>query len=426
MKIEIEMPDFSKYGDEQKDLEMLYASFYYVGEQFIEGLKTPAQKFIDAVAKKEGVDDIEDLPEDRFNFLLCALVSRMDESSQNEFRKIWDEYKEKDFSDEQIKYKESLFLEYANMQASSTTAQYHHSKIIEVGTKNIPPADQSENIELSPSEILLLQYIDGKSTDLSLPGYFTHEYHIDYISTFERFGKGGYLSYANLRYSLSKSLKINQLKELLEKHNLPENGKKNELVERIIESIPAPDLQEYEKSYYKVTENGLTVISENSHVKYFQQLQNELQISIEEADACKKNHNEWTNVEIALYILKERLETYYQKKSWGNYRNTLYGFSAVFRKGEEFGSQVMCLLYVCYMDYFLNEKYWKDGRLPAFAPSIISDIKSSTKEADATIEDVMKLFRETVPSFAAKLNSNAFPAKRLLEVESALKKALEV
>lgn len=124
--------------------------------------------------------------------------------------------------------------------------------------------------------------------------------------------------------------------------------------------------------------------------------------------------------------LKTQLKNELQNKNWYACRKIIYSLSSVALGEKDWGSQIMCLLHVCYMDYFLNKKYWKDGHLPIFTPSIISDIKSSTKEAGADIEDVMKLFRETVPSFAVKLNSDTFPAKRLLEVEAALKKALEV
>ena len=129
----------------------------------------------------------------------------------------------------------------------------HAEKVSLADTKHL--CHYSEEIELRPEEILLLDFLDGMSSDLYLPEYFTWKYHIDFKSTFERFGKGGYLEYAPIEYSLSKQKK-ETLQRLLEQQGMAVKGRKNELAKRLIEHSNPNLLCQFQKSYFAITEKG--------------------------------------------------------------------------------------------------------------------------------------------------------------------------
>lgn len=78
----------------------------------------------------------------------------------------------------------------------------------------------------------------------------------------------GYLSHCPLTESL-KSLKVDELKTILSEHNLKLKGKKEELINRIIENIDESTIYKYcQVDLYSITEKGRKFL--DTHIDYVQ------------------------------------------------------------------------------------------------------------------------------------------------------------
>ncbi|MCM1382795.1 MAG: SAP domain-containing protein [Muribaculaceae bacterium] len=112
-------------------------------------------------------------------------------------------------------------------------------------------------MKLKPEEIRLLSKINGKTREM-LPGYF-REYNVNEM--LDRLTSGGFLTYADTRYKLSK-LTISVLKSILVDNGLSTKGKKDDLVERAISQISSDKLPTLD-AYFVTTEKGEEILTIN-------------------------------------------------------------------------------------------------------------------------------------------------------------------
>ncbi len=122
------------------------------------------------------------------------------------------------------------------------------------------------------AEILLLEYCSyGKypKPSAGYPGLWWFEYGIrDVGHALESLEKRGFLQWAPLDRCLS-SLKVDELKQILNKAGLPETGKKAELIKRISEEIPREKMDLSESAYkYELTDLGKDELQKNGYVPY--------------------------------------------------------------------------------------------------------------------------------------------------------------
>ncbi len=109
---------------------------------------------------------------------------------------------------------------------------------------------ETDSSPLTSVEISFLDYIDSKKVhELSLPGYWTYEYNLDFKYVISKLINNGYLIVSSTPDRLER-LKVNELKDILRKHNLKVSGKKAELIQRIEENITTEQLSNYFNSHY--------------------------------------------------------------------------------------------------------------------------------------------------------------------------------
>lgn len=122
------------------------------------------------------------------------------------------------------------------------------------------------------AEILLLEYCSyGKYPKPSsgYPGFWWFEYGIrDVGHALESLEKRGFLEWCSMEQGLS-SLKLDELKQLLEREGLPTSGKKTDLIKRIIATVPnvSAKLPETCKKY-SLTPAGKNELMLNGYVPY--------------------------------------------------------------------------------------------------------------------------------------------------------------
>ena len=122
------------------------------------------------------------------------------------------------------------------------------------------------------AEILLLDYCtSGKypKPNGGYPGLWWFEYGIrDVGHALESLEKRGFLQWAPMDKALS-AMKVDELKQILQKAGLPESGKKADLIRRICDEIPQDKLGLRVSAYkYELTERGKAELEQNGYVPY--------------------------------------------------------------------------------------------------------------------------------------------------------------
>lgn len=147
----------------------------------------------------------------------------------------------------------------AKSMASSKQAQNIHEKALEAAQSLdhdhiiSAPANISDT-SFSDSELLFIKYIHHKSVLLDyIPGYFTHEYHIDYCNVIQHALVSGLLWYAPPTFTLSK-MTVPDLKAFLLKNGRTPSGKKQDLINQVLSS---GNVECFERKYYELTPFGI-------------------------------------------------------------------------------------------------------------------------------------------------------------------------
>ncbi|WP_409251786.1 SAP domain-containing protein [Bacillus sp. SCS-153A] len=117
-------------------------------------------------------------------------------------------------------------------------------------------------IGLLPGEVFLIDWISGKSEDVNFPRYFETVYGINAPTSLKKLLNGGYVEETSVMDSLA-SLKLPELKEILNTKELKVSGKKAEVITRISENFTEDEVSSYINSrMIKRTAKGDKVLDE--------------------------------------------------------------------------------------------------------------------------------------------------------------------
>jgi hypothetical protein len=134
-----------------------------------------------------------------------------------------------------------------SIKQSDRYYEQHQNKY--VGWNPLTDLIETDSSPLTSVEISFLAYIDTtKVRELSVPGYWTYEYNIDFKYVISKLINNGYLIVSSIPDRLDR-LKVNELKDILRKHNSKISGNKADLVQRIEENITTEQLAQHFSSY---------------------------------------------------------------------------------------------------------------------------------------------------------------------------------
>lgn len=140
--------------------------------------------------------------------------------------------------------------------------------------------------------------------------YFVYRYNVNPIKLSRRLVKENYLSLGindTNKYEFISSLKNEKLKAILKNKNLKCGGKKNILVDRIIENYTLDELLNlfpYANELYYLTDKGLRLITENQDLIKLHQTYSNYMIEYEDYIKAKHSINSNNFEETCLEILK--------------------------------------------------------------------------------------------------------------------------
>lgn len=147
-----------------------------------------------------------------------------------------------------------------------------HDRLI--NSIHVPEIISPCDVELTPTEKVFLWYINGKPTNKpNIAVYWFIEYGVhDYQACIQKLFDGGYLTTASPKDSLSK-LTIQQLGNILDDYALPKTGKKVDMVQRIIDTIPEDAINSIYKDFlrFSYTMKGHQTVNNAYPIIYFHQ-----------------------------------------------------------------------------------------------------------------------------------------------------------
>ncbi len=116
---------------------------------------------------------------------------------------------------------------------------------------------------LLPGEILLINWISGRSKNTYFPRYFETNYEINAESSLNKLIKKGFVTVSLAKNSLS-SLKVPELKVALKTKQLKVGGKKDELISRVLDNFTRNEIDSLvgEKVLIKATSKGEKALEE--------------------------------------------------------------------------------------------------------------------------------------------------------------------
>ncbi|KAA9298566.1 MULTISPECIES: SAP domain-containing protein [Aerococcus] len=119
---------------------------------------------------------------------------------------------------------------------------------------------------LLPGEIILMDWVRGKSAPLNYPQYFELSYGINPSHSTVKLFQKGYLEYSNDPCLALSNLTVSELKAILKSHNLKVSGKKSELINRIIENEAYNDQEINSEKIYDISSAGLAYFRPYSYI----------------------------------------------------------------------------------------------------------------------------------------------------------------
>lgn len=180
-----------------------------------------------------------------------------------------------------------------------------------------------DSFGLSPREILLLQYAEGYTTSTNdFQQFWEWKYNLnDPQKKLSELAERGFLKIGGVESAVTTKTGTT-LKTLLREHGLKVSGRKNDLIDRVLDSIPHDEIRtRFPEQWYLRTEKGDQALQDSPHVPYIHSSQfiPDLDInSLAELVSTYPGHR-WRDL-IWEHLNRQTL-VHAQAGKWGLYRN---------------------------------------------------------------------------------------------------------
>ncbi len=176
------------------------------------------------------------------------------------------------------------------------------------------------------------------------PSYFTYDFNINNPAKYhQKVVDEGYLEEAPISISLQQ-LKVDQLKQILVSNGLSDKGKKDALIQRIVDEVDTASLN-LEKVYIP-TDKGW------EHLKRYDYLfkVKKYGIRFDEYEAQQKKMQSTRSNDVIWQILNAKFNEYNMARDFGLARNELYNIALLLAEEEKQTDALMHYVLVLYYD----------------------------------------------------------------------------
>ena len=242
-----------------------------------------------------------------------------------------------------------------NFQNKKTSVPQSNIDITTTEAKTPPqpytPWSGKPNPNTPFANVNFLNWANGKTVPKSndeYPRKMSYHYGISQpLKKHTQMISGGFLEEGKTTDSL-KRLKVDELKEILSQHTLPVTGKKDILIQRIVENIPSSKLDI--DPVYILSPKGREYVEKYA---YYTNLDSHLtngDISISEFDTLKKEHPYSSNNDIIWQNLNQKDLTYFRNQDYGLLRNNELSRYRILKEENRMQDATYHLLVVFYYD----------------------------------------------------------------------------
>lgn len=285
---------------------------------------------------------------------------------------------------------------------------------VEVRIKDAIPSKH----ELFPHEILVLDYAHTFATDdNSFQGFWWYRYGVrDVQVILASLVRRGFLQIGGIRSALEIQ-NATVIKEVLKAHELKLSGKKAELVQRALESIPESELNKtFPKRTYALTDLGKSALDEEAYVSYIHRH------TVEDLDIWSLNKlvhaRPYMPYRDKLWgYLNHRSMEHFQDGNFGFYRNCRFNMSQFLCEEKRYRDALAMLAEVLFFDLsgagnnydpqllYIHANFFfpYEGSLAKTAPGIISAIVSCQKELGCSDEEIRVVLMELMAKLSSPL-----------------------
>jgi hypothetical protein len=249
---------------------------------------------------------------------------------------------------------------------------------------------------LYPHEILVLDYAHsfdtGDTGADSFQGFWWYQYGVKSVpDVIKSLLDRGFLKIGDLKSALEKET-VAALKDVLKNHNLKTNGKKEELIQRVLAEIPQDELNaQFSRRKYQLTDIGKEALDAEEYVTYIHRQ------SIEDLDIWSLNKLVHTEPHMPYRdkiwgYLSHRSVKHAMEGQYGLYRNCKYSMSRLLTQKERLKECLALLVEVAFYDIADAKHHgWEDFMPP---PGVIGDIIYCQEELDYSDEDLKTVLLE--------------------------------
>ena len=184
--------------------------------------------------------------------------------------------------------------------------------------------------------------------------------------------KNGYLIPASTEFTLGKC-KVSQLKEILNDHNLNANGKKDDLIERIVNNVDIYSIKL--PKYYVLSAKGESFLKD--HEDLVSVYYNKYDISEYEYITTKATMTDYCKVNDVFWrIFQIRYDNYFKSQDWGLLRNVECNRAIFLQEEKKYKDALYHFILVTYYDLSGcgNNNRIESKENAVAAPSILNNI----------------------------------------------------
>ncbi len=266
---------------------------------------------------------------------------------------------------------------------------------------------------LYPHEILALEYAPRFCVDdKEFQGFWWYKYGVqDVASLLDSLKQRGLLSLGTIVDNM-KLYKVPELKAVLAEHGIKTTGKKDDLINRLVESVPEIELSKaFPRCPYKVTEAGTTAIKDDEYVLYAHRHQYD-GIDIFSLNRLLKGRTKRYRDAIWKHFNQKSME-YAKQGMFGLYRNIRFQMSEFVAEEQRYKEAALLLVEVVYYDISgldnsalsieISGSYWfpYDHSIATTAPGIVGRLKEYQEKL--ALDD--KAFQQLISEHIKKLSS---------------------
>lgn len=290
-----------------------------------------------------------------------------------------------------------MFTKSSSKQEASASVEFSakiSSSVSEINPVYLKPLDNG----LYPGEVILMDWLNGKSESDKFPGYFEFGYGINPMNSRAELVSNGYLR-EEKGLSAIPSLKVNELKDILRTKELKISGKKVELIDRINKNFTSDEVEPFVDGVsYSLTDKGKNLLEELYYIVPAHKLGSKDNVydvasAIQYVNSLSGGEKP-NNNQISWALFQKAYIKYKSENSYGLMRNVVHSMAAQLQRENNQERSFIFYLKIFILDLSgtSNSDYLESPKLLTLAPGIISRIK--TLESNLKSDDTQRYFEE--------------------------------